>query len=266
MTKNIFAKGGMLMLLAALMGCNNPPAEATKEASQDQEAEWITLFDGSSLNGWRGYNAEVLPPGWTIEDGVMTFSTEMVLEQDYDYKGSKDIIYGAREFDNFELYVEWNIPPGGNSGIFYHIKEGYDGIPEVAPEYQLIDDENYTQFHDITEYNKSLGYTENPEKLQLLQSTGADYAMYPPDTTVKKLNPAGEWNSTRIVFTPEKVEHYLNDILIVSFVPWNEAWEAKKNDGKWKLAPDYGKFKSGFIGFQDHGSGLAFRNIKIKPL
>ena len=83
-------------------------------------------------------------PGWAIVDSVMTFSSEMILEQDYDYKGSRDIIYGAQEFDNFELYVEWKIPPGGNSGIFYHIVEGYGGLPEVAPEYQLIDDENYT--------------------------------------------------------------------------------------------------------------------------
>ena len=250
------------ILFSLLSACTSVP----QEQSQKSDDEWITLFDGSSLEGWRGYNAEVLPPGWSIVDSVLTFSTETVLEQNYDYKGSKDIIYGAREFGNFELYVEWNIPPGGNSGIFYHVVEGYEGIPEVAPEYQLIDDENYTKFHDIADYNRSLGFTENPEQLQPLQSTGADYAMYPPDTTVKKLNPAGEWNSSRIIFTPEKAEYYLNEVRIVSFVPWSEDWHAKKNSGKWQLAPDYGKFKSGYIGFQDHGSGLSFRNIKIRPL
>ena len=40
----------------------------------------------------------------------------------------------------------------------------------------------------------------------------------------------------------------------------------KKNSGKWDNLPDYGKFRSGFIGFQDHGSDLWFRNIKIKKL
>jgi len=81
----------------------------------------VSLFDGTSTTGWKAYNGETMPPGWGIEDEILTFRTEKILEQDYDYKGSRDIIYGAEEFDNFEFYVEWKIPPGGNSGIFYHV-------------------------------------------------------------------------------------------------------------------------------------------------
>lgn len=244
-----------------LLGCQENKTKPKKKSS-----EWIYLFDGSSLDGWKAYNEDSLPPGWTIVDSVMTFSTEMILEQYYDYKGSRDIVYGAQEFDNFELYVEWKIPPGGNSGIFYHIVEGYEGLPEVAPEYQLIDDEHYTDFHDITEYNKSIGITENPQDLQPLQSTGADYAMHIPDPTKKNLNPAGQWNNSKIIFTPERVEHWLNGELLLTFVPWSEEWNTKKSNGKWKIAEDYGKHKKGLIGFQDHGSPLWFRNIKIKQL
>lgn len=255
MTRLLFI---FLLSLLTLTGC--------KTTHQQSSTGWITLFDGTSLDGWRAYNGKSLPPGWGIVNGEMTFSTKMILEKDYNYKGSRDIIYGAREFDNFELYVEWKIPPGGNSGIFYHIAEGYAGIPDVAPEYQLIDDEHYTDFHDITSYNKSLGVTIHPEKLQPLQSTGADYAMYPPDHAQKVLHPAGEWNTTRIVFTEKEVQHWLNGKLIVRFVPWSAEWMQKKSNGKWSLSPDYGKYKKGFIGFQDHGSSLWFRNIKIKPL
>ena len=106
------------------------------------------------------------------------------------------------EFENFELYIEWKIPAGGNSGIFYHIAEGYGGIPEVAPEYQLIDDLGYTDFHDITEYNKSIGIEVNPQDLQPLQSTAADYAMHVPDATKKQLNPMDvlAHNSRRVKF------------------------------------------------------------------
>ena len=92
------------------------------EASKKTKNEWITLFDGSSLDGWRAYNGYQMPPGWKIVDNVMTFTTAQILEEDYDYTGSRDIIYGADKFENFELYVEWNIPKGGNSGIFYHLK------------------------------------------------------------------------------------------------------------------------------------------------
>ena len=223
-----------------------------KQASKKNASVWINLFDGTSLNGWRAYNGDEMPPGWMIIDSVLTFTTDQIMEEDYDYKGSRDIIYGASEFDNFELYLEWKIPKGGNSGIFYHLKEGYDGPPEVAPEYQLLDDKNYEEVHNY--------------KLKDWQKTGADYAMYSPDTSEKILNPIGEWNSSRIVFTPKRVDHWLNGRKVLSFIPWSEDWYKRRNSGKWSGAPDYAKYKTGFIGLQDHGSNLYFRNIKIKNL
>jgi hypothetical protein len=61
----------------------------------------------------------------------------------------------------------------------------------------------------------------------------------------KMLNPAGEWNNTTIRFTPEKVTYYLNGEVMLEFVPWSEDWNQRKNDGKWGMAEDYGKFKKG---------------------
>lgn len=254
------------LLLLLLVSCKTDKKtdQTTPEPQKEETDEWISLFDGKTTKGWRAYNGDILPPGWVVKNGELTFDTLLGLEQDY--TGGKDIIYGIQEFDNFELYVEWKLPKGGNSGIFYHIKEGYKSIPEVAPEYQLIDDENYAAMHDLTAYNLSLGYTENPEELKPLQQTASDYAMHPADSSLKTLNPVGEWNSTKIVFTPEKVEHWLNGKMVVSFVPWDDAWEEKKNSDKWKNSKDYGIYKKGYIGFQDHSSPIWFRNIKIKKL
>ena len=231
--------------------------------SSSSENEWISLFDGETTEGWRGYNSNEMPPGWTAKDGMLMFDTELELEQNY--KGGKDIIYGNEEFDNFEFYVEWKIPIGGNSGIFYHIKEGYGGPPEISPEYQLIDDINYAEIHDLKSSNEQFVSYE-PEILQDWQQTGADYAMYIPDPSKKSLNPAGEWNSSKIVFTAEKVEYWLNGKMVLHFVPWSEDWYSRRNSGKWINAADYGKYKKGFIGFQDHGSSLWFKNIKIRKL
>ncbi|MBO3099179.1 3-keto-disaccharide hydrolase [Gelidibacter pelagius] len=238
--------------------------EDSKSDIQKTEVEWQYLFDGTTLEGWRGYNEDKMPPGWVINNGELTYDTELGLEQDY--TGGRDIIYGAEEFDNFELYLEWKLPKGGNSGIFYHIKEGYPAPYDSAPEYQLIDDDNYAQIHDLTGYNKSVGHTENLSELKPLNKTAADYAMHGPDLNKKKLNPVGEWNSSKIVFTPEKVEHWLNGQKVLSFVPWDDEWDKKKNSGKWKESPNYGKYKSGFIGLQDHASPIWFRNIKIRKL
>ena len=239
MKKNI-----LLILISISLSCSNQ--------NKNKSNEWINLFDGSSLDGWRAYNGDQMPPGWKIIDSVLTFKTEQILEQDYNYKGNRDIMYGEEEFENFELYLEWKIPKGGNSGIYYHIKEGYGGFADMAPEYQLLDDENYAEIHDY--------------ELKDWQLTAADYAMHVPDTTQKVLYPPGQWNSSRIIFTSNNVEHWLNDKKVLSFIPWTEQWYEKRNSGKWDNFPDYGKYKKGYIGLQDHGSNLWFRNIKIKKL
>ena len=239
MKKNI-----LLILISISLSCSNQ--------NKNKSNEWINLFDGSSLDGWRAYNGDQMPPGWKIVDSVLTFNTQQILEQDYDYKGNRDIMYGEEEFENFELYLEWKIPKGGNSGIYYHIKEGYGGFADMAPEYQLLDDENYSEIHDY--------------ELKDWQLTAADYAMHVPDTTQKVLYPPGKWNSSRIIFTSNNVEHWLNDKKVLSFIPWTEQWYEKRNSGKWDNFPDYGKYKKGYIGLQDHGSNLWFRNIKIKKL
>ncbi|NNC69457.1 MAG: DUF1080 domain-containing protein [Flavobacteriaceae bacterium] len=256
----------LMIFLILLISCKeksttNRLQKAGKSVAKN--SEWIYLFDGKSTKGWRAYNGDELPPGWVVRNGELTFDTELGLEQNY--KGGKDIIYGEEEFENFELYLEWKLPAGGNSGIFYHVKEDYDAPPIVSPEYQLIDDLGYTKIHDITEYNKSLGYTENPNELKPLQQTASDYAMHPARAD-KILNPIGEWNSSKIIFTPERVEHWLNGKMVLSFVPWTEEWYEKKNSDKWKNSPDYGKFKKGYIGLQDHASPIWFRNIKIRKL
>ncbi|MRH99890.1 DUF1080 domain-containing protein [Kriegella sp. EG-1] len=256
----------LITIALILFACKEEKKSENSEVVVDAEIksdDWIYLFDGTTTEGWRGYNGKTLPPGWVIEDSTLTFKTELGLEQDYE--GGKDIIYAAEEFENFELYLEWKLPEGGNSGIFYHLKEGHSGPPEISPEYQLIDDENYARIHDLTEYNTSLGYTEKPEELKPLQSTGADYAMHPAPSE-KILHPVGQWNSSKIVFTPEKVEHWLNGEMLFSFVPWDEEWTEKKNSDKWKNSPNYGKYKTGYIGLQDHASPIWFKNIKIKKL
>lgn len=252
-------KFAILFLIAAFF-CACQSDSKPKEASQSEantttetdskSDEWIYLFEGTSTKGWRAYNGDALPPQWFIKDGALTFSTESKLETEH--QGGKDIIYAAEEFENFELYMEWKLPEGGNSGIFYHLPEGFSGPAEVAPEYQLLDDLKWEEI--------------NNSKLEEWQKTAADYAMHTPDNNQKIVKPAGEWNTSKILFTPELAEHWLNGKKVLSFVPWSKDWKERKAKGKWKDFPKYGIFKKGYIGLQDHDSPLWFRNIKIKKL
>lgn len=226
------------------VGCASEKKEnAANENKELMNSEWIAIFDGTSTDGWRGYNAKELPSNWIIEEGALKS-----LGTGDDLGG--DIVYGARQFSNFELELEWKISEGGNSGIFYHVLEGeqYKVPYENAPEYQLID---------------NLGFAEPLEDWQMV---GADYAMYPADPTKQVVKPANEWNKSKIIFTTQKVEYWLNGEKVVEFVPWSEDWEARRNSGKWDNYADYGKSKTGLIGLQDHGSFIWFRNIRIREL
>ena len=218
--------------------------------SSKKDSDWIYLFDGETTDGWRAYNGETIPDKWAAIDGNLTFDTELKLEEEW--SGGGDIIYHKEQFEYFELYLEWKLPKGGNSGVFYHVQEGYNAPYEISPEYQILDDDGWEEI--------------NNAKLESWQKSGADYAMHEPNIDNKSLNPAGEWNSSRIIYTKEKAEHWLNGKLLLSFVPYSEDWYSKRNSGKWDNFPDYGKFKNGYIALQDHDTPIWFRNIKIKKL
>lgn len=227
------------LLFFLLIGCNT-----------NNNQDWIYLFDGKSTDGWRAYNGETIPEKWAVIDGNLTFNTELKLEEDW--KGGGDIIYYKEQFESFELYLEWKLPKGGNSGVFYNVQEGYEAPYAVSPEYQLLDDNGWEELNNAT--------------LESWQKAGADYAMYEPDLSKKKLNPAGQWNNSRIVYTTEKAQYFLNGELLLEFVPFSDDWYERRNSGKWDNFPDYGKYKKGYIALQDHDTPIWFKNIKIKKL
>lgn len=217
---------------------------------EKNESEWIDLFDGKSTDGWRAYNGKEIPQKWAAVDGELTFDTDLKLEEEW--IGGGDIIYYKEEFEYFELYLEWKLPKGGNSGVFYNVQEGFQAPYAISPEYQLIDD---------------LGWEEiNNAKLEEWQKAGANYAMHEADLSKKQLNLAGEWNSSKILYTEKKVQHWLNGKLLLEFEPFSEDWYLKRNSGKWDDFPEYGKFKKGYIALQDHDSPIWFRSIKIRKL
>ena len=64
---------------------------------------YITIFDGKTFNGWRGYGKDRVPSKWTIEDGCIKFNGSGGGEaQDGD---GGDLIF-AHKFKNFELEME----------------------------------------------------------------------------------------------------------------------------------------------------------------
>ena len=225
-------------IIIIFIGCNS-----------SKDSEWIYMFDGKTTDGWRGYNNEIMPKKWKVINGELTFNTELKLEKDWD--GGNDIIYYKEQFENFELYLEWKLPKGGNSGVFYHVQEGYNAPHNISPEYQILDDDGWEEI--------------NNAKLKNWQKAGANYGMHEPNIS-KKLNPSGQWNSSRIIYYNNKVEHWLNGKIILSFFKDSDEWNKKRNSEIFRDKTDYGKFKKGYIALQDHDTPIWFRNIRIKKL
>jgi len=209
---------------------------------QELKDGWILLFNGRNADGWRGFGMEGLPKGWQVVEDCLVTSSMGGDEL------SGDIIT-VKQYEDFELCLEWAISPGGNSGIFFHVLEGnFKAAYETGPEYQLIDDAGF------------------PSRLEEWQQSGANYAMHNPDKSKKDLKKAGEFNSSRIRVEKGHVIHWLNGEIIVEYDLWTEEWYELAQNGKWRDYPDYGLARKGHIGLQDHGSPVRFRNIKIKDL
>ena len=235
-------------MAAALVGGVATSCQKYNTLSEAEKAEgWQLLFDGETLNGWRSFNETELLGGWHVVDGCIQAKGEGGDASGY--------IVTDKQYANFELVWDWKLTHGGNSGMLYHVVEHPKfKVPYVTgPEYQLIDNEGWEEVNA-------------PTKLEEWQKLGVDYAMHLPDYSKMKVNPVGEWNSSKIVYDNGHVEHWLNGEKILEFEAYTEDWFAKKASGKWGTATEYGLAHTGVICLQDHGDPASFRNIKIKEL
>ena len=208
---------------------------------------WILLFDGKTSNGWRGYNKTGFPADWSIEDGAIKLKGSGNGEAGSVNGG--DLIYD-RKFSNFHLKIEWKISEGGNSGIFYLAQEipGKE-IWRTAPEFQVLDNDRHP--------DAMLGVDGN-------RQAGSLYDLIPAKPQNTK--PAGEWNSAEILSYQGTVIHFQNGQKILEYHLWTPEWnELVKNSKFPTYNPDWAKVaKEGYIGLQDHGNDVWYRNIKIQ--
>ena len=256
--KKILMMAAMVSMLASCGGNGAKKAEAPAD-----DANVVVLFDGTSLDGWRGYGKENVPSRWVIEDGCLKFNGSGGGEAQTGDGG--DIIFAAQKFKNFELELEWKVSKGGNSGIFYLAQEvkkedgTYEPIYISAPECQVLDNENHP--------DARLGKDGNRMSTSL-------YDMIPAKPQNAK--PAGEWNKVKILCYKGTVVHYQNDEPVVEYHLWTPQWTemlqaSKFSEEKWPVAFNLlnncgGENHEGYIGFQDHGDDVWFRNIKVTIL
>jgi len=246
------ARTAVTVGLAAMLvmgGCGSGPdasnasAAASDSAAMAESAaaadtsEWIALFDGTSLDAWRGYRRSDMPSAWQVRDGTLAF-----------VPGTDDggDIVTRDQFDDFELVLEWRISPGGNSGIFYRGAESTNYIFETAAEMQVLD---------------NAGHADGQSPLT---SAGSNFGLYAAARDVT--HPVGEWNEARIVARGPHVEHWLNGVKLLEYEQGSDEWKARVVDTKFAAWPEYGTRMRGHIGLQDHGDPVWFRSIRVRRL
>lgn len=232
---------------------------------QDKDGYYV-IFDGETLNGWRGYGKDNAPSRWTVEDGCIRFTGSGTGEGQTLEGG--DLIF-AHKFQNFQLELEWKISKGGNSGILYlaqEVKEyNADSTTEwspiyiSSPEYQVLDNANHP--------DAMLGIDGNRQSASL-------YDMIPAKPQNQK--PYGEWNTAKIMVYKGTVVHGQNGANVVEYHLWTPQWTdmlqaSKFSQEKWPLAFELlnncgGENHEGYIGLQDHGDDVWYRNIRVKVL
>lgn len=236
----------IIVVAVVFASCVNSKKERKLNVDSDG---WSVLFDGESFDGWRGYGRNDIPTAWTIDDGAIKING---LHRG-DAADGGDIIFD-RKFSNFELTFEWKVSKGANSGVFYLVQEIKDKpIWKSSPEYQILDNANHI--------DAKRGVNNNRQSASL-------YDLIP--AVPQNSKPFGEWNSGRIIVYKGTVTHSQNGEDVLTYNLWTDQWKEMVEKGKFEDSEHFinagGENLEGYIGLQDHGDDVWFRNIKVKEL
>ncbi len=212
---------------SALVAADNTPPEG-----------FTALFNGKDLTGWKGLvSPDGGPPARAKMSADDLAKAQKAADSDamahwkavdggivFDGKGQS--LCTAKDYGDFELYVDWKIEKAGDSGIYLR------GTPQV----QIWDPDN------ASAGGIGSGGLYNNQK-------------NPKDPLVKADRPIGKWNTFYIKMVGDKVTVKLNDVLVVDNVVLENFWERDK--------PVYA---TGQIELQNHGNSLYFKNVYLKEL
>jgi hypothetical protein len=183
----------------------------------------------TGMAGWEVVNGPA--DSWKFDNGVLY--TDGSIERYGSWISTK------QQYSDFLLELEFNISPGGNSGVFIRAPRAGDAAYE-GMEIQILDDR-----------------AEGLENLKPWQFTGAVYDVAAPRRRATKQ--AKLWQTMVI---------YCKDNIVRVQINGDEVVDLDLNDAQSKSGrPHPGlQRREGYIGFQNHKSPVEFRNVRITDL
>ncbi len=214
----------------------------SSNAQSKPEKGWTALSDGKTFKGWHSYGMTTPGSAWKVQDGAF-FLDEKPGTVGLDLTTEK-------EYENFDLKLEWKISKDGNSGIIFLVHEDtsiYKASFVTGLEMQVLDNDG------------------NPDGKINKHRAGDLYDLIA--CSKETVKPVGEWNQTEIICNKGKLELYLNGTMVVSTTMWDDNWKQMVAASKFKRYPGFGIFHKGKICLQEHGGDQVwYRNIMIKKL
>ncbi|MBS1806059.1 MAG: DUF1080 domain-containing protein [Acidobacteria bacterium] len=209
-----------------------PTATSLWSQETSAPADWIPLFDGKSLDGWKPSEHE---GSFKVVDG------EILVHGERSHLFYTGPVHGA-DFRNFEFSAEIKTLPGSNSGVYFHTAFQDSGFPSAGFEVQV--ENNQPEPVPIT------GYLER-------KKTGSLYGVRNVNKTFAKNN---EWFTMSIEVRGKRVQTRVNNMLVVDYIEPDQPFQA---DTKFGRVLNHGTFA---LQGHDPGSTTRFRNIRVRPL
>lgn len=191
--------------------------------SEAEKADGFELiFNGKNLDGWRG---DV--KGYLVEDGLIVCKP-----------GGN--LYLPKDYKNFVIRFDFQVPPGGNNGLGIRAEMGKDAA-YYGMEIQILDD-----------------YADCYKNLNPYQYHGSIYGVVPVKRGFTK--PAGEWNTEEVVADGGKIRVTVNGEVVTDadISKIKETVDGRNHPGLHN--------ESGAIGFLGHGAKVMFKNVRVKEL
>ena len=205
---------------------SDTPTSAANKHGTDDDAGFISLFDGTSLTGWQG---DV--DGYEVANGELRCR-----------RGGGGNLLTQTEYDDFVLRFDFRLTPGANNGLAIRAPANGDAA-FAGMELQILDDSH-------PKYSN----------LQPWQSHGSIYGVMPAKRDC--LQPAGEWNSEEVTVSGSKIAVVVNgkaimDADIAAFRNGQPTPDGMAHPGLNRT--------KGHIAFLGHGDEVHFRRIRIRP-